>query len=209
MVFLFVLAVMYAGEKVHRAHLFSALLIAIGIIVIVFEGFSQTGISLAMGDALILSASFVTAVGSFMFRQFLHGVPPQIVLLTRNMMGMGFFFVLSPFVPTTLYAEISVFPFALIGTLLGFCFIAQFLNIFSFYQAIDRLPISHVSLCVSLEIIGSAAFAHWYLKEAFYGYHFVGGALIFSGIIVLEVMSSRWSLRHKESQLVQERVNIA
>ncbi len=206
MVFMLLLAFAFLREQWTRAHVIGGMIIVAGIALIVTRGASMQ-LSLRAGDALILLSSFVYAVGSMIFRTHLHGLGPELVILWRSLTGIAAFFLLSPFLPNTFAHEIAAFPPFLIPALLGFCFIAQFVNVFTFYQAIDRLPIATVSLFVSLEIIGAALFAHWYLTEPLYWYHALGGGLILLGTIALEMLGTHPSEKHLEEHLAQERSN--
>ncbi len=206
MVFMLLLAFMFLKEQWTRAHVVGGMIITAGIVLIVTRG-ASTGLSLRAGDGLILLSSLVFAMGSLIFRTHLHGLGPELVILWRSLTGIAAFFLLSPFLPSTFAHEIMAFPPFLIPALLGFCFIAQFVNVFTFYQAIDRLPISTVSLFVSLEIVGAALFAHWYLSEPLFWYHAMGGGLILAGTIALEMIGTHPSEKHLEEHLAQERSN--
>ncbi|MDB4979081.1 MAG: hypothetical protein JWM56_1267 [Candidatus Peribacteria bacterium] len=205
MIFMFVLAWIFIGEKITRRHLISGGIIFLGILVVVFQGFQPVSIAIERGDLLILLACFTFAVGSMIFRLYLHAVAAELVILCRALTGICCFFIISPFLPYTFGSELQHFPLWLIPALLGFCFIAQFMNMFSFYQAIERLPIATISLVTSFEIIGSALFAHWYLHEPFMWYHIAGGLCILLGVLILEILGTHATEEIKELHLVQER----
>jgi len=206
--FLLPFAAIFLGERLRLEHFLSTVIIFFGILMVVLQGFHVLELTFASGDLLILLASFVFATGSMLYRMFLHGVSPELVILWRSFTGIASFFLIAPFLPYTLGSELLQFPLWLIPALLGFCFISQFLNLFSFYQAVDRLPISTISLCLSFEVIGSALFAHLYLNEPFYWYHIIGGACILFGILLLECMSLHSKHKKSEEHLVHAQAQI-
>lgn len=189
MVFLIILAHFLLREKFSRGHLLASIAILAGVITITFQGFS-TSLQLQIGDILILCAAFSYSLGNMMFRKFLTDVPPEVALLVRATFAITTFFLASPFVSHPLIEEISVFPIALVPAVIGFGFLSRFLNSFSFYEAIERLPVSTVSLFGAMEVIGGVLFAYLYIGETVEWYHILGGAFIFGGTLILEFAGS-------------------
>ncbi len=206
MIFMLFLAFIFLKEQWTRGHVIGGIIIVIGILCIMLHG-GSIGMKLHSGDLLIILSCFVYAVGSMLFRMYLHGIPAEIVILWRSITSIAAFFLLAPFLPETFGQEIHAFPLFLIPALLGYCFIAQFVNIFTFYQAMDRLPVSTVSFFISFEIIGAMLFAHLYLHEPLHWYHIAGGFLILLGTITLEFLGTHPSDQHLEEHLAQERGN--
>lgn len=202
MVFLLLLAMLFLGERCTRAQVFSACLIFFGIVVIALRGFTE-GLTFQWGDALLLGASITWAVGSIVFRKYLHK-DPQLVLLVRSSIAVLFFFVLSSIIGPPLLDDIRGFPLALLPALLGFAFISRFLNVFSFYEALDHLPVTHVSLLCNLTSIVSVVFAHFYVGEAIQAYHLAGGGLILAGTIFLELTGMHPTAKHLEGHVQQQ-----
>lgn len=185
-VFLIVLAHVFLKECFSRGHALASTTVVAGVLTIVFQGFTQS-LDIRFGDMLILFAALSYSTGNIIFRKFLVDVPPQAVLFSRCLTAIVAFFLASPFLSHPLVEELRAFPLALIPAVIGFGFLSRFLNSFSFYEAIERLPVSTVSLVGSLEIVGGALFAYLYVGEALLWYHFAGGALILSGTILLEL----------------------
>jgi drug/metabolite transporter (DMT)-like permease len=206
MAFLIILAVVLLHERFTVVHAFSVVAISTGMLIIALEGFT-IGLHFRMGDVLIIIAGLVYAIGSITYRRALHHCDPEIPLVARSCIALTCFFLLSPFIDHTLAAELSVFPLALIPALLGFGLISRLLNVFSFYEAIDRLRVTTVSLLCNLGIITSALFAHWFLGEPIYSYHIAGGLLIVMGTVILEFagMHKTWKLHwfHLHQRQVQ------
>ncbi len=179
--------------------------IAAGILTITFRGFT-VDLSLQTGDVLILLATMMYAAGSIIFRRYLTSIVPQLALVARSMMGILAFFLASPFMPHPFIEDLSNFSLAVLPALIGFAFLSRFLNSFSFYEALERLPVSTVSLFGSLEIVLGSIFAYVYLNEPLYWYHIFGGALILLGTVLLEVFVPVTAEEHLE-QKINERMH--
>ncbi len=202
MVFLMLMAVVMLREKFTRTHALSILTMTAGLLTIALRGFTD-GISLQPGDVLIILSGLVFACGSITYRKFLHHCNPHVMLFVRASVAMMCFFILSPFVDHNLAEEISVLPLTIIPVLLGFGFLSRFLNVFSFYEALERLPVTTVSLMCNFTAIFSVIFSHWFLGEAIEGFHYLGGALIILGGVMLEFVGSHPSDAHLEAHLRQ------
>lgn len=201
-VFMLLLAVVVLGEAFGKRHLLSGAAIMLGMLVITLHGFSAQ-IDLNAGDALLVGSSFVFATGSILFRKYLHRVEPHLVLFARTSVAVMCFFLASPFIEHPLIEELREFPLQILPVLLGFAFISRFLNVFSFYQALDRLAVTTVSLVTNLTLIVSIALARFVLLEPVAWYHIAGGALIVLGTLWLEVAGLYPSKEHLEKHLRQ------
>ncbi len=204
MVFLLILAMLLLGERCTRAQIYSACLIFFGMVVIALRGFTE-GFVLQAGDGLLVAASVTWAVGSITFRKYLHQ-DPNLVMLVRSLIAVTFFFILSSLIGPSLLEDIRAFPIALLPALLGFAFISRFLNVFSFYESLDRLPVTSVSLLCNLTSIVSIIFAHFYVGEPIEGFHLAGGGLIILGTILLEMSGMHPSRKHHEAHVRQQQV---
>lgn len=203
MIFSIIFAHMILKEKVTSAHLAAIVSILAGIVVISLSGFTQE-LSFKAGDLFIVLAMFFYASGNMIFRSKLHNVvEPHIALFCRSLTAISIFFLVSPFLAHPFISEIYNLPMALIPVLIGFAFVSRFLNSVSFYIAIDRLPVTTVSLVSSLDVIGSTVFAFLYLGEAIEWYHFVGGAFVILGTLLLEFLGTHPSDKHLETHLKQ------
>lgn len=194
-VFTILLAVWVLAERWTPSRMIAALAIFTGVITIALRGFT-VGVSLQWGDILILLGCLCFSIGSITFRRFLHNSNPEIAMISRSAVAIAIFFLLSPFEPQTFITELRAFPLSLLTALIGFGFISKFLNVFSYYQALERLPVSTVSLVGSTGVIVSVAFAHWLLSEPIFLYHVVGGILIVGGTVILEAMGMRHTRIH-------------
>lgn len=206
MIFFAFFGVVILREAFGRVHLLSTLTMIAGLVFIVLRGFTE-GIHLQNGDILLTLSCFTFALGDLIFRKCLQRSDPQVVILIRSITAISGFFLISPFLDMPLIHEIRAFPLSSVPALLGFAFVSRFLNGFSFYEALEHLPVMTVSLTQNLTVIGSIAFAAWYLGEPLHPYHFIGGALIVAGALMLEMAGMHPSDQHLERQLKQSHSN--
>ena len=203
--FLFIYAAIFLKEKITRTDMFALLCMTIGICIVALRGF-QGSLTIAPGDLLVLSGAIVYAIGGIIFKVKLHKLHSEVVLCVRGMIAISFFFLFSPFTETVIIHEIRSFPLALLGSLLGYGFIARFLYMFGFYEAVERLEVHTVSLLLPLITVGSLVFAHLHLGEAIYWYHIVGAGFLIMGSIVMKYSSPKAHLeremRHTNRQHV-------
>ena len=202
MIFLITLAVLFLGERFTSAHLAAIVTIVMGFLMVVLRGF-QDGIALQTGDLIVLLASFSYASGSILFRKKLSHIDPHIALFSRSTVAITTFLVVSPFLDHPFGVELRAFPLILIPALIGFSFVSRFLNSFCFYQAIERLPVSTISIVGGLDVVGGALFAHFYVGEPIFWYHVLGGGLILLGTVLLQVLGIHPSEEHLELHMKQ------
>ncbi len=195
MVFMLLFATMFLGEHWTTGRAIAVCAILAGIVTIALEGFT-TNIHLQKGDAYILLAAMGFSIGSIIFRKYLRHSHPEVAMLTRSATAIIFFFLVAPFHSHPFIEELQSFTVFLIPALIGFGFLSKFLNVFAFYHALERLPVSTISLVGSLGIIVSAVFSHVYLGEPIFGYHIGGAILIISGTIVLETFGLQQTKAH-------------
>lgn len=202
MIFLMILANVVLKQNITRAHVAAISSVLAGIIIISLEGFTE-GLSLRFGDILVICSVLCYASGNITFRSKLHGIEPHVALLSRSMTAVTVFFLAAPFLHHPFIDEVMNFPPALIPTLIGFAFVSRFLNSVTYYVALDRIPVPTVSLVSSLDIIGTAVFAFLYLGEPILWYHYLGGAFILLGNILLELLGTHPSKEHLEAHMKQ------
>lgn len=201
-VFIVVLAVLILHEKITSAHYAAIFSILAGTVFISLQGFTQ-GLSVQFGDILVIASSLGYALGSVYHRKHLSHIEPHLALFMRSMIAIATFFIASPFLRHPFISQVVHFPLAMFPALLGFGFIGRFLNSVTYYQAMDKLELTTVSLVGSLGIIGSTVFAYLYLGEPILWYHYFGGAFIILGTILLEVLGTHPSEEHLEMHMKQ------
>ncbi|OGJ61212.1 hypothetical protein A3D88_00825 [Candidatus Peribacteria bacterium RIFCSPHIGHO2_02_FULL_52_16] len=203
MVMLLVFAIAILREEhLTRTHVIAGSVMLCGILFVATKGFLQT-FGLHSGDPFIFLSTSIFAGGSIVYKKFLHDLPPEIVIVCRAFVAVTAFLLLSPFIEHSLFEELQSFPLILIPALLGFGFISRFLNLFSFYEAIERIPVSTVSLLSTFNIIGGVLFASLYLGESIEWYHMIGGALIILGALLMELLGIHPSVKVQEQHMQQ------
>ena len=204
MVFLMILAIaILKQEHLTRAHIIASAVMICGIAFVALRGFSQS-LMLRPGDPLILLSTFTYACGGIIFKKYLHKLEPELVIVSRAIVAIGAFLLISPFINHPLMQELRVFPTVLIPALLGFGFISRFLNLFSFYESIERIPVSTVSLFSTLNLLRGVTFAHVYLGEPIFWYHLIGGGLILLGVLLLEILGIHPNEKEMERHVKQQ-----
>lgn len=198
--FLILLAIIFLKEKIDRNQIVGGLLILTGVIAISLRGFSEAFV-LQTGDLLILLAAFMYSCGAMIFKIHLKSMQHEVMLFVRTSTAITFFFVLSPFMNHTLVEELQKFPLELLAVLIGFGFISRFLNLLSFYGAMDRLEVRRVSTILPFAMISGIIFAHFYLGEALEWYHAIGGLSMLLGILIVQRSNLHASDKHLESHI--------
>jgi drug/metabolite transporter (DMT)-like permease len=183
-IFLLLMAHATLGEKIERAHVIALLTIVGGILFVTLRGFSE-GIQIQPGDAIIILATLCYGSSNIIYRKFVPHLEPFLPLFTRSVCAISAFFIISSFTRIHVIDELLAFPMELLPPLIGFAFISRFLNSILYYQAIEYVPMSTVSLFSTVDIVGSVLFAYLYLGESIEWYHLVGGALVLLGNVLL------------------------
>lgn len=186
-IFIIILASAALGERMMRAHAAAISTVITGIAIIAMRGFTES-FEPHWGDTMIIASAFCYAAGSIIFRAKLDGIEPHIALFSRSSLAMATFFLSSPFLQHPFIEEIRNIPLSIIPILISFAFISRFLNSVTFYVALEHIPVTTVSLVGTLDVIGTALFALWFLGEPIQWYHIVGGLFIIMGNILLEIL---------------------
>lgn len=205
MLFVFLLAGLFLHERITRAHFLAAGSISAGLVIIALRGFSET-VTPQVGDMLIILSTVSFALGNCVYSKWLHHIPSHIALCARSTTAVIAFFLVSPFITHSLAAEASAFPLALIPALLGFGFISRFINSVAFYESIERLPMSSISLVGSLDVILSTTVAYAVLGEPIGWYHFLGGGFVILGTLLLELLHEPRSEHAAEQRQQRHRI---
>lgn len=208
MLFLLLLATVFLHERLEAAHYLSLISITFGIVFIAFRGFTE-GMALRPGDILLILASASFSVGDLIFRRWLHDIPAHTVIVGRSIFAVTGLSIIALLLPSlSPIGEMHAMPLKLLPVLLGFAFISRFSNIFCFYEALNHLPVSVISLFSNISIFTAIIFAHLFLGEPVYGYQVAGGVFIIFGTILLEVVGHHHpSEEHQEAHMQLRHAN--
>lgn len=202
MLFLLLLAWLFLGESLTKTHALAGCSIVIGTLIVALRGFEEH-LTLHQGDLFVIYGSFNFSLGSIIFKRYLHDLPPELVLFVRSGMAVAIFFLLSPFVEHQFIEDVEELPLSLIPVLLSFGFVSRFLSVFSFYTAADHLPVSTISLFAPMGTIAGVLFAHIYLGEPLFWYHYVGGSFTILGALLMSLAGLHPSKENLTSQMKQ------
>lgn len=205
LVFVLLIAGIFLGERITRSHMLATSIVFVGLCLIALRGLSDVLIPQA-GDLLIVLGALSYASSNSIYRKYLHDVPAHIALCSRSLTAVVAFFIITPFLPYSLYTEAASFPITLLPALVGFGFISRYINSVAFYEAVERLPMSTISLVGTLDVILSTVVAYAMLGEPIAWYHILGGSFIILGMILLELLRASPSKHAEEHMQLRQRV---
>lgn len=198
--FLFLFAIGLLNEKITRTHILATASIIVGILAVALRGFTQ-GLALSTGDLFILGGSLLYASGTILYKLHLEHMKPEQFIFARGIVAMCCFFLSAPFMQHTFMDELENISFYVLGILLCYGFIARFIHLMSFYEAIERIQVHIVSLLLPLSTVGSLIFAHMYLGEPIYWFHILGAIGILGGTIIMRFSHPHFSEEKLEAHL--------
>jgi drug/metabolite transporter (DMT)-like permease len=199
MLFLLLFAVVFLRERLFTSHYLALSLIVAGLLIIALRGFTE-GFVLHAGDVFVILSSLCYGIGDVLFRKYLLQTLIHVSVIFRSIVATGIFLAVSLLFPQPLVHELSAFPITLLPVLLGFAFISRFLNLSSFYAALELLPVSTMSILSNLTILTSIAFSCWFLGETIFPYQIVGGFFILTGAVLIECVG-----KHHASPIAHRR----
>lgn len=189
LIIMMILARFILKEKLTHMHVLAAGIVLFGLLTVSMKGF-VTGMQPRATDLIIVASGLCYALGGICYRKYLTKVEVHVTLFVRTLIAVGMFFILSPFLATTFLTELRALPLTLVPALLGFGFLSRFINVFSYYQAVDRLPVMTVSLFTTLDVVGATLFAWLYLGEHIHFYHVIGAACVIAGNVLIEATAT-------------------
>lgn len=195
MVCVLVLSHYLLSEHMSRMQVSGMLTVIVGIVIVNFSALGQAT-SVHIGDALILLGSVTSGTGAVLFKKYLSHVMPELAILIRNIAGIVAVGILSLIVSHSVSAEVAAFPMQKVLLLLAFTFFSRYLNLTFFYEALDRLPATTLSLIQIASPLTGVFFAFLILGEHIQQFHILGGIFIVFGLILEQVSEqSIYSLR--------------
>ncbi len=186
-----VVCVLLAGtlilkERVSRMQMIGGGIVVLGILVINLAS-SGVSSSIHMGDIFILVGAMVSGFGSVLFKKYLSHVIPELAILIRNIAAIIVVSVIGVFVQVSFSQEVAAFPASQILLLLAFAFFSRYLNLLFFYESLNRLPVTTLSLIQVGTPVAGIFFAALILGEQVHSYQILGGAFIMFGLMIEQV----------------------
>ena len=170
-------------EHMSRMQMAGMLTVIMGIVIINISGFGE-GVNVHFGDLLILGGCLASGTGSVLFKKYLSHVMPELAIVVRNIAGIVAVSILSFIVSHSVSAEVAAFPMHKVLLLLAFTFFSRYLNLTFFYEALERLPASKLSMIQIANPLSGVLFAFLILGEHIHAYHILGGIFIVFGLLL-------------------------
>ena len=186
-----ILCVLVAGkfllhENVSRMQAIGGAVVFGGILVINFAS-SGVDVNVHLGDLFIFLGAIASGSGSVLFKKHLSHVMPELAILIRNISGIVAVSILGIFIQVSFAHEVAAFPAGQILLLLAFTFFSRYLNLTFFYESLDRLPATTLSLIQIGSPIAGIFFAAIMLGEQVHSYQLLGCTFIIFGLMLEQV----------------------
>jgi drug/metabolite transporter (DMT)-like permease len=189
-------------EPITKVQGIGALVILSGVAIINVSSFSEP-LGMHMGDLFILCGAIVFGLGEVLFKKYLSHIMPELALVIRNIIGISAVLILSLTFRYSFGGEMASFPVSKIMLLVAFAFFARYLNLTFYYEAMDRLPSTTLSMVSIATPLTGLLFAVVILGEQLQPAHVLGGLVIVFGLLIeqsssraVRALRQRWSLAH-------------
>lgn len=186
MLFIIILGRVVLGEHLSRAQMIGGGTILFGILFInVAPG--NSAFAVHSGDILITLGGVTWATGTILFKKYLSHLMPELTLVIRNLTGIVVASFAGMLISHPLVAEVSAFPVDKILLLLAFTFFSRYLSLMCFYEALERLPATVLSLIDIALPVSGLVFAYLILGEHLESYQLAGGVFIVCGLLIEQI----------------------
>lgn len=176
-------------EKIGRMQALGGLTVFVGIVIINVATVSES-ISVHVGDVLVLLGAFTSGTGAVLFKKYISHVMPELAIAIRNVAAIIAVSIASFFLSHSFGAEVAAFPLRLVVLLLAFTFFSRYLNLTFYYEALDRLPATTVSLIEIATPLAGLTFAFLILGEQIHANQMLGGIFIVFGLMLEQVSAN-------------------
>ena len=178
---------------IHQA--IGSVLMITGLFFIFTRGFTE-GYVFLPGDMYILAAALMWSSSAVLMKKHLHHIPPEILVVSRNMIG-GLVLLVFGFGDVTAITYSIQIPAYLIGLAIFGVIASQML----WYFALEHTKATNVGLAsISIPVFGTF-FAGIFLGERLGGYQITGGLLVILGLIAMEIHLNQLSIKNLERRL--------
>lgn len=177
-------------EQISRMQIVGGAVVMAGVLTLNFAAPAGISSGAHLGDALLLAGAVVSGYASVLFKKYLSHVMPELAILIRNISGIVAVSVLAVFIQVSFSSEVASFPLEKVLLLLAFTFFSRYLNLTFFYEALDRLKATTLSLIQIAQPLSGILFAFLILGETIHSYQILGCSFILLGLM-LEQTSGR------------------
>lgn len=176
-------------ERVTRMQILGGGVVVAGIVIINVAA-PGTALGVHVGDLFILAGTSVFGIGSVLFKKYLSHMMPELSILIRCVTGIVVVSVVGVFLRQSFAHEVAAFPMEKVFLLLAFAFFSRYLNLTFFYESLDRVPVTILSLIQDGSPLTGLLFAALLLGEQIHSYQILGGIFIMLGLVI-EQLSKR------------------
>ncbi len=187
-------------ETLNRMQVLGGGIVLIGILVINLAS-PDVSVSVHLGDAFILVGAMISGLGSVLFKKYLSHVMPELAILIRNFAGIIAVAILGIFVQQSFAQEVAAFPLHKVFLLLAFAFFSRYLDLTFFYESLDRLPATTLSLIQIGTPLSGLFFAFLILGEQIHSYQVLGCVFILFGMMLEQTSERAFSSLRSHSAL--------
>jgi len=175
-----IMGVVFIKEKLRSYHITGALLMVSGIVIIATKNFTVE-VKPTHGDGLLLLAAFCWAAANILMKKYLSTVPPEVIVIGYYGFSGIFLSVLNAgYIMPQLTAEAILYLAALI-------IFVSIIGRYLWYYSLEHTSASNVGLAsLSIPLFG-VLYSTFLLGETLTTYHIIGGILIFTGLVVIEI----------------------
>lgn len=178
-------------ERITKMQAIGAGVILAGVAVINFSS-GSTIATVHTGDLLLVAGSAVSGTGVVLFKKHLSHIMPELAILIRSVSAVIIVLIAGVFLDHWIVTEVQAFPLEKVLLLISFAFFSRYLNLTFFYEALDRLKATTMSLIEIAAPLSGLLFAFLILGERIQSYQILGGIFIILGLAIEQV--SRQSL---------------
>jgi len=190
------LAGIFLREKLTLHQVVGSVLMVLGLVFIFSRGFTQ-GYTFIPGDLYILGASVIWASSAILMKKYLHHLPPEVIVVTRNTIG-GMVLLAWSFSEVTTINLVPLIPLYLAGLAIFGVLLSQLL----WYWSLEHTKASNVGIGSITTPIFGTFFAVIFLGETLAAYQLLGGLLVILGLIYMEIHLSQLSIRNLKRRLM-------
>jgi len=192
--FTFLICGLFFGEKMPAYKILAAILVALGTIIIVYDG----SFVLNKGDMLVILGTFFFPFGNTCAKKALKLVHPSTILFVRSIIGGSFLIFLSFLLENTYYDIIDLMSTNwLIIVINGFVLFGLIKIIW--YEGLKRLDVSKaITIGMSYSAFGFV-YSMLLLKERPTSYQLIGFFVVMIGILIITRREKRQELLPSEN----------
>lgn len=173
-------------EKVKPMQMLGGAIVMLGVIIVNTAG-TAIPASVHRGDLFIVAGAMFGGSASILFKKYLSHVMPELAILIRNLGAIVTVSVAAFFLQVSFVEEVSAFPVQKVLLLLSFTFFSRYLNLTFFYESLDRLSATTLSLIqVATPVVG-IFFAALILGERIASFQILGCTFIIFGLMLEQV----------------------